>query len=468
MSQIQITPAWFPLRPHPTQSKLWHTRARFVCLPSGRGSGKTEIAKRRLALYTGVDRHAAGERPEQARNLKHMYAYLGPTRQWAKRVAWDHLKSLVPPSWYAKPPSESDLVIYVDINGHKSELHVIGMDKPARFEGDQWDGVVEDEASDQKPNIHLSVRPAIAFKQGWWWKIGIPKRQGSGAPAYRAMCKDGINNLRWYEEMLAKAGDDGAVDCPDVLTYSWPSWDILPQSEVDDMRRRMDPKDFNEQVGGQWENIGGAAFYCFEPDVHVRECAYDPTLPLIVSCDFNVTPMCWIIAQSPTGFELEVIDELWLRDTHTKAALDVLWDRWGTKHQGAWEFYGDAAARQRKTSAAFSDYALIANDQRFKARVTFPDANPRRKDRLSSCNALLRNAFGEVRCHIDPRCSMLIADLESRGLEPSGDPIEAKTTGGLIGHISDAFGYVIHTRWPSLILTPEEGATAGIHIHRED
>lgn len=430
------------------QSQLWRTEARFVNLPSGRGSGKTEIAKRRLALYSGVNRDLTGERPPDAHGLKHLYAYLGPTRSWAKRVAWDHMKSLVPKEWVTNI-SDSDLIIKTIFG---SEIHVIGMDRPARFEGDQWDGVVEDEASDQKPNIHLSIRPAIAFKRGWWWKIGIPKRQGQGAPAYRKLCQ------------LGMSGDD-----PNTVTYSWPSWDILPREEVDDMRRKMDPKDFNEQVGGQWEAIGGAAFHQFEKAVHASGgISLDPNIPIIVSCDFNVTPMAWVLAQSPTGNELNVFDEIWLRDTNTLSSLNTLWDRWGSRHHGGWIFYGDAAAKQRKTSASYSDYAHILNDKRFNARCVFPDSNPRVKDRLSSCNAMLRNAAGDVRCHIDPRCEMLINDLENRGLEPTGDPIEAKKTKGLIGHISDAFGYVIHERWPSTVLTPEEGATAGISIYTED
>lgn len=201
----------------------------------------------------------------------HQYAYLGPVRTQAKRIAWKHLKSLVPKDWLAGDPSESDLVIRCRFGRHVSEIHVVGMDRPERFEGDQWDGVVEDEASDQKADIHLSVRPALAHRKGWWWKIGVPKRQGSGAPKYRQACQDGIKFL-----------DDPTSE---YATFSWPSWDILPSEEIEQLKRDLSPKDFREQVGGEWQSAGGAAFYCYDEDVHFglpAHLKYDPTRPLIV------------------------------------------------------------------------------------------------------------------------------------------------------------------------------------------
>jgi len=43
-----LPPRWYNLRPHDGRHELWHTKARFVVLPCGRRSGKSEIAKRKL------------------------------------------------------------------------------------------------------------------------------------------------------------------------------------------------------------------------------------------------------------------------------------------------------------------------------------------------------------------------------------------------------------------------------------
>jgi hypothetical protein len=371
-----------------------------------------------------------------------MMAYLAPTRPQAKRVAWRDLKALTPQHWMLGLPNETELCIRSIFN---SEIHVIGMDAPQRFEGNQWDIVVVDESSDQKPGIfERTIRPALTHRRGVCWRIGVPKRQGIGARDFRQFCERGFK------------GDD-----PDVETFTWPSWDIVPQEEIEAARRTMDAKDFNEQYGAAWQSIGGAAFYEFSNQVHVCKTAYNPKRPLLIASDFNVDPMAWTINQlTEDGTALITIDEIWLRNTNTKATLDVLWGRYG-QHQGGFIFYGDATGRRRQTSASASDYAQIRNDKRFKAaKVIYPSHNPQVKDRLSSTNALLRNAANEIRWHIDERCLQLIADLENRGLDSDGLPTDADEFGG---HITDAAGYLIHSKWPATRVEPSASATIGLY-----
>lgn len=431
-----LTPAWYPLRPHRVQSRLWRTPKRFAAIPAGRGSGKTTISKRRLIRYLPVDRQ---------HGHTHLYAFLAPTRDQAKRVAWTELKALTPTEWLSAPPSEGELIIRTRFSGHAAELHVIGMDKPQRFEGNQWDGVVVDESSDQKPGVFdLTIRPALTHRRGWCWRQGVPKRQGIGSRDFRAFCELGIT------------GKD-----PDVETFTWPSWDILPADEIEAARRNLDEKDFNEQYGAAWESIGGAAFYAFDRSVHAtRQVPYDPTRPILVGSDFNVDPMAWIVSHTTAdGKGLETFDEVWLRGTNTQKTLDLLWDRYGENHKGGWIFYGDATGKARRTSANSSDYAQIRNDKRFRARVIYPNANPAIKDRLSSCNALFRNAAGDVRWWIDPRCVHLIADLEHRGLDKDGLPVDANKDGG---HITDAAGYLVHAKWPATRVEPQSSGQIGV------
>jgi hypothetical protein len=494
--RYMLTKAWKPLDYHPVQSALWYSNKRFVCVPSGRGSGKTELAKRRLVRFLIVDRDKIpehlGGRPVKAYGTPHMYAYLSPTRPQAKRIAWEHLKKLVPKQWLAKAPDETALIIRTIYN---SELHVIGMDAPQRFEGDQWDGVVKDESSDHKPNVHLSILPAITFKNGWLWNIGVPKRSGTSAAYYRKQCELGMAAMSGNQiaadsiiEMLGldpkEIGNDGAnlFDINQYGTYCWPSWDILPKAAVAQLRATLDPKDFNEQVGGQWQSIGGAAFHQFNKDIHVRTCIHDPNKVMLVASDFNVRPMAWTLNHFDEtcvgGYGLETFAEIWLNDTNTQSTLDTLWGRYGDKHKGGYAFFGDAASRQRKTSASSSDYSQILNDLRFKnagARVIYPESNPPVKDRLASCNALLHNAAGNIRWHIDPKCVHLINDLETRGLNADGTPIDPRNKKNLteIGHISDAAGYLIHMKWPSVVLDQyaedkEQTATIGVYYGEDE
>jgi len=433
-----ITNRWFPLRHHPVQSAAWRTSARFVTLPCGRMSGKSELAKRRLVRFLPVDLGWPVTR----------YRFIAPTGPQAKEIAWNDLKNLTPRSWLLGLPRETDMLIRCQFASHIAELRVIGMDRPQRAEGSPLDGVVSDESSDQKSNLELSVRPALDARNGWWWQIGIPKRQGIGARKYRENCERGM------------AGEAGWAN------YAWPSWDILPAEVIEAARHDMDAKDFNEQYGAVWESIGGAAFHEFDERVHVRQVLYDPMRPILVGADFNVDPMAWVLGQTtPDGKELQIFDEIWLRDTNTIKTLDVLWGRYGSQHKGGWVFHGDASGHSRQTSASYSDYAHVISDARYKAKTLWPTSHPAIKDRLSSCNAMFRNAAGAVRLHIDPRCINLIDDLRNRGLDRNGLLINADKDSG--GHATDALGYLIHYRWPSTRLEPRGSAPIGI-FHGSD
>lgn len=435
-----LTPAWYPLRPHSAQSSLWRCPSRFVAIKAGRGSGKTTIGLRRLVRFLPVPR---------GHSFTHRYAYLGPTREQAKRIAWEELKALVPTHWLNGQPSESDLCIRIAVmyatGLHKAELWVIGMDKPQRFEGKQWDGVFEDEASDQKPTIHRSVRPALSQRKGWWWKGGVPKRQGIGAKKFNEFFERGLNGNANY------------------ASFRWSSDTVLTAEEIEQAKEDLDDKDYNEQYGAEDVSASGAAFHNFDKNVHVRQVVYDPNKPIYVGSDFNVNPMAWCLAhKTPDGKGLEVFDEIWLRDTYTQHTLDVLWDRYGQVHKGGWFFHGDATAANRKTAASDSDYAQIRADERFKGNVLYPPGQPAVKDRLSSCNRLIRNAAGAVNFWVDPRCVNLINDLEYRTLDDNGYPTDAGKSATDIGHMSDGAGYLIHWYWPITRPEPKKPGQIGI------
>jgi hypothetical protein len=430
-----LTPAWTTLRPHPQQSALWRSKAKVVVVCSGRGSGKSEIAKRRVVRFL----HVKKPWPDP------LYFYALPTLNQAKRVAWKSIKRLVPKEWLApKGINETDMSI-TTIFG--STLYVLGMDKPQRVEGVQWDGGVVDESSDQRPgSFDLSILPALSHKDAWCWRIGIPKRFGVGAREFREAFET-------------------AQDCTDgtMEAYAWPSEDIVPKEAIDWAKKNLDPIDYNEQYRARWETAGGMVFYGFDRHASVTEQAeYDPRYPIVVGQDFNVDPMAWTLSQK-IGEEYRTFDELYIRHTHTRASLDALWRRYGERHgDKLWLFVGDASARARKTSATSTDYVQVKSDERFvNKRVHYPRANPPVVDRFAACNAVLQSADGNRRAHIHPRCVNLIRDLESRSYKiRQGRTLREPDDVGDIGHITDAWGYGIVALFP--LIQREGSATVGV------
>jgi hypothetical protein len=85
----------------------------------------------------------------------------------------------------------------------------------------------------------------------------------------------------------------------------------------------------------------------------------------------------------------------------------------------------------------------------FGSRVRFdvPRANPPVSERINAVNAALRNAAGQVRLRISPRCVTLRRDFE-RVSYRTGTAEVNKTAAPELTHISDALGYYIVRRYP--------------------
>lgn len=420
---------WPKLNPHYLQCRLWNCKKRYVEVAAGRGSGKTEIARRFIVRQLPMRVNIDGT-PKTWDNPLYFYAL--PTFKMAKRIAWVELKRLIPKDWLAKSPNESELMIETIFG---STLYVLGMDKPSRAEGVQWDFGIVDEACDQKPNlVDMTLGPALTHRHGGLWEIGVPKRFGVGAHAFKKRFDLGLN-----------------PDNPDYASFSWESQTVLSQEQLREKRENMDPRDFNEQFCATWESATGACFYAFDQVHNVdrtgKVAFYKPDRKLFIGTDFNVDPLCWIYGQytdDKKGFN--VIDEISLRGSNTKQALDVTFKRYGT-HESGIVFFGDATSRNRHTSAATTDYIQIFNDKRFKqCEVNFPFSNPPVLDRIAACNAMFLNAEGKRRCTIHWKCKRLIEDCN--GLAYKVGTREPDDSDKKMGHASDAFGYVMIRLFP--------------------
>lgn len=438
-SYVRLTDSWTQLRYHPDQSRLWREKSRRVLVAAGRGSGKTEIARRRIVRHLRVKKPWRDPR----------YVYAMPTYRQSRDKIRDKILSLIPRQWFVKVPGDSAME-FKTIFG--SWLFLYGMDVPARVEGDQYDGFVLDERSDIRNGaVSRSIRPALTHRNAWLWEIGVPKRYGCGAAEFKSAFKRGMNS------------ESG------LTSYTWSSEGVLTPEEWREAQLQTDAKDFDEQYRGNFVDAGGGAFYSYDANYNTAQCDWRPNDLIIVGCDFNVNPMAWVLCHiveylQPDGTRLrvlEVFDEIWLHDTNTRASLNVLWEKYGKRHRGGWLFVGDASAKARKTSAATSDITQIRNDKRFNAKVRFPKSNPPVRDRLSACNTLLCNAADQRRCMIDSvRCTRLMNDLDTRTLKPSGEPDDDAMT----GHISDGWGYVVCQFFPLRLDSSADDGVAGISV----
>jgi hypothetical protein len=424
-----LTPRWYELRPHAQQFALWNSPARFIVVPAGRRSGKTELAMRRLVLGCLIPPHA------EAR-----YFAAAPTWQQAKRIFWQHLKALSPRRLVVDI-SDGDLWIKF-ITG--AVLQVVGLDVPARIEGSAWDGGVLDEYANMSDLVWSShLRPIMAERGGWCWFIGVPEGRNHYHKLYLEARKR-ENRAEWQ-------------------TFTWWSEDILPAEEVEKAKRDMPEEMFEQEFHASFRSFKGRVYKAFDELTHTAPLLhlYDPDRPLVLMFDFNVEPGAAVVAQEmllPSGHVgTGVIGEVHIPyDSDTLAVCRKLVSDWGG-HRGPILVYGDATGGQRRAEGVLGhNWKLVKQGLRNNfvgKRIVYkvPLANAAVRAGINCMNARLRSADGVIRLMVDPvHAPAVVLDLEGVRYLEGGSGEIAKTGKANYGltHWTEALRDYVVERFP--------------------
>lgn len=211
----------------------------------------------------------------------------------------------------------------------------------------------------------------------------------------------------------------------------------------DRLRSSYDESFYKQEVLGEYLNVNGnRVFGAFERSKHLVELAVDVTLPLLWALDFNVDPMCSVVAQIRRT-EVYVLDEIVLHRATTQDACDEFSRRY-PGHKAGLVIYGDASGRNMSTKGS-SDYEIVRDHfkrrgERMEQRI--PTTNPHVRDRVTITNARFKNANGDADMWIDPRCRELIRDFEQVSYKSDSTEVD-KTKDRRRTHLSDALGYLI-------------------------
>ena len=241
------------------------------------------------------------------------------------------------------------------------------------------------------------------------------------------------------------------------------NWANLPTDYLQALVAGYSREMARQQIMGQWVDVfKGRCYHAFDRDLNVSEVAtYNPRLPVILTCDFNVDPMSWLICQKfrgvssaigqkplgPQSIKLQpetlcVVDEIVIRGSNTPEAIAEFYARgYGDKKKEV-EVFGDSYGNH--STAGASDYAVIG--QTGIEHFFVPKANPPVIDRIGATNAKMKNAAGEVGVLINPKCKHLIQDLVQVGFKVGTRQIDKSDLART--HTSDAFGYLIQRLWP--------------------
>ena len=245
--------------PRPHFLPFHNRKHRWASLNTHRRAGKT------VALVNDVIVGAL-----QCPLRKPQLAYIGPTFTQAKRIAWTYLKDYAEP-YFSKPPSESELK--VTLHGDRT-IYCLGSDNPDSLRGMYLDGGVGDEYALFRPSTFSTIiRPALSDRNGWWVFASTPRGKNLFYKTHRQSETDND----WYSLTL-KASESG----------------IIPEEELESLRRDMDPEEFAAEYECSFDAALKGAIYAEEinqlfHDKRVRADLYDPDLPTHVVFDLGFT-----------------------------------------------------------------------------------------------------------------------------------------------------------------------------------
>lgn len=393
------------IRLTPPQSEVWAGDTRFKVLVCGRRFGKTFLA------VTWLMRNALRDGG--------LHYYIAPSYVMAKQIAWRLLKQLA--GAQAVKINEADLLIefrnggILQLKGAENRDSLRGvslsscvLDEFAFMSQEVWSEVIRPATSDRQAPVMFITSPA-----GWNWAKDI------------------------YD--YARSGDDP----------NWQAWTFttadggnVKQEEIEAARRELPEKTFLQEYMASFETLSNRVYSYFDRVQSVRSdlASINDCSELYIGIDFNVDPISAVVGVKVAD-QLHIVDEILIRNSNTTELAEEIRRRY-PKHRI--RAYPDPAGRARKTSAAggVTDFTIL---QKAGFAVIAPNAHPAVADRINEVQAMLKNASGERRLFIHPRCKETIRGLDGMTYK-AGTSQPDKTLG--LDHIADALGYLVHSEFP--------------------
>jgi hypothetical protein len=211
------------------------------------------------------------------------------------------------------------------------------------------------------------------------------------------------------------------------------------------LKSSYDPRFYEQEVLGSYLSMNaGRVYYAFEREGNVGAVEVNEGLPLLWALDFNVDPMCSVVAQVEGG-RVNVIDEIVLGRASTQDACDEFARRFPA-HRAGLIVYADATGGRMQTSGT-NDLIILRKflrtgeygDVEFK----IPPSNPPVRDRVTLVNGKLETAAGVRMLTVDAKCRELIKDFEQVLYKEGSTQVIEKDRDTKRTHLSDAVGYLI-------------------------
>jgi hypothetical protein len=313
-----------------------------------------------------------------------------------------------------------------------------------RFRGLEINGAFLDEANE----LQESTFNKIIERSGSWFGAGeVPIKILMTANPCNNWLKNRIYD-KWKKNDLPK----GYCYIPAKITDN----PHVPKSYIENLKL-LPRHEYEVFVEGNWDlqERTGAEFYkYFSLDKHVKECHYEPSLPLHISWDENVNPYlpCGIFQIANKQVRL-INTILGVNPKNTIKDVCNEFKRLYPAHDSGLFIYGDATSQKEdvKQQKGHNFFKLIQNElMNYKPIMRVGKSNPSVVMRGNFFNTILFSNFGDIEFIINPELKDAIQDFTNTKEAADGSKDKAKVKDAksgisyqMYGHISDLTDYLI-------------------------
>lgn len=378
--------------------------SRFRIAIAGRRFGKSWLSINEIAKF--------------ARFPKRNVWYVAPSYRMAKQVILEPLRNELNRVRWIQKVNESDLTITL-VNGSKISLR--SADNPDSLRGNSLDFIVLDEFAYVKQSVWTEVlRPTLSDRQGSALFITTPA--GTSNWAYDMYLRGMQHEDNWasFQFTTLEGGN-------------------VPEEEVEQARRDLDKRTFQQEYMATFENYANRVFYAFDRNKNIREFNSQTPNVIYVGLDFNVGMMACVLFERQ-GDVIHAFDEIPLLSSNTNEIAQEIRNRYPTQKI---QVYPDPAGSSRKSSASgATDHSILRNAGFI---VKAPNAHNPVRDGINAVNSKLCSATERVTFFVDPKCKKTIESLEKHCYKENSS-IPDKDSG--FDHFADAIRYFIDYEFP--------------------
>lgn len=266
--------------------------------------------------------------------------------------------------------------------------------------------------------------------------------------------KDGKN---WVNEEVERTRKNRFVSSSTYLDVptNWLGSNFLEEAE--DLKEYK-PDDYNNEYLGLTSKLTLNVVKNFNKSIQIRPINYNPDLDLHLTCDFNVDPMCWLMAHK-TAEKVFYFDELAIENTYTRECIDEFIAKYGD-HRGKIIVNGDASGNYRSSTSEYTNYAIILQELykhfgKDRVKLEIRDFNPPIINRINAFNQRVKTNKGIYNVYVDPKCQKLIYNIDYLKFKAGTSKIATPTLAEILrdndlkylGHPFDAASYLVEYYW---------------------